>query len=253
VPGSVKRGLRERPFTEPGIDATDRRAAGFTFIMRLFDYPASGNCYKVRLLVAHLGLTCEVVTVDIATGETLTHEYLARNPAGRTPVLETDEGESIAESGAILLYLARGTELLPDDALGQARVHQWLFFEQNLLEPNLGTARFWRLTGRAALRPEAWERHREAGQAALEVIERHLQSHDWLALDRFTVADIAVYAYAHVADEAGIDTSAYPALRAWVARVAALPRHVAGLAPYPPSLAAGAGARSAHDPPPAGA
>ena len=215
--------------------------------MRLFDYPASANCYKVRLLLAHLGLAAEVVTVDIAAGDSLTPEFLARNPAGRTPVLETDEGESIAESGAILLYLARGSEFLPDDALGQARVHQWLFFEQNLLEPNVGTARFWRLTGRAALRPEAWERHREAGAGALEALERHLQGHDWLALGRFTVADIAVYAYAHVAHEAGIDTSAYPAVRAWAARVAALPGHVADLAPYPPSLSAGASPGSVHD------
>jgi len=220
--------------------------------MRLFDYPASGNCYKVRLLLSHLGVPCEIVTVDIAAGDTLTDEFLRRNPAGRTPVLETDAGESIAESGAILLYLARGTALLPDDPGDQARIHQWLFFEQNLLEPNIGTARFWRLTGRAALRPEAWERHREAGIAALEVLERHLGAQDWLALGRFGVADIALYAYAHVAGDAAIDMARYPALRAWLARVAARPGHIGDLAPYPASLTAGA-SHSAHDRPAPGA
>ena len=115
----------------------------------LYDFGASANCYKVRLLAAQLGLELERIPVDLFAGESQTPEHMARNPAGRTPVLELESGEHLAESGAILLYLAEGTPLLPSDKLGRARAAQWLFFEQNLLEPNIGTGRFWILTGRA--------------------------------------------------------------------------------------------------------
>ena len=207
--------------------------------MRLFDYPASANCLKVRLLLAQLELRYERTEVDIFAGDTSRAGYLALNPAGRTPVLELDSGEVLAESNAILLYLARGTPLLPDDPIEQARVHQWLFFEQNLLEPNVGTARFWRLTGRAEARPEAFARHLEAGRAALAILERRLGAHPFLANDRYSIADVSCYAYAHVAHEAGIETAEYPALRAWLGRVEAQPLFVNDLEPYPPNAAPG--------------
>jgi glutathione S-transferase len=209
--------------------------------MKLYDYPASANCLKVRLLLAQLGLPYERVEVDIFAGDTSGPEYLALNPAGRTPVLELDSGEALAESNAILLFLARGTALLPDDPVEQARVHQWLFFEQNLLEPNVGTARFWLLTGRRELRPEAFARHFEAGRAALGVLERHLAANRFLANDRYSVADVSNYAYAHVAHEAGIDLDGYPALAEWLGRVEAQPGFVNDLEPYPPNAAPGSG------------
>jgi glutathione S-transferase len=200
----------------------------------LYDCAPSGNCYKVRLLLAQLEVPYESVEVDIFSGESRTPEHYARNPAGRTPVLVTDDGAPIAESGAILLYLARGTAMLPDDPVEQARVAQWLFFEQNLLEPNVGTGRFWKLTGRADVNPGAYERFREAGAAALEVVERQVAETPFLAGDDYTVADVAVYGYAHVAGDCDIDMGAYPALGEWLARVEATPRFVNDLAPYPP-------------------
>ena len=218
-------------------------------MLRLHDFGPSANCYKVRLLLAQLGLDYERVAVDIFAGESQTAEYRAKNPAGRTPVLELESGETIAESGAILLYLAEGSELLPADPLGRARAAQWLFFEQNLLEPNVGTARFWRLTGRDAERPDAFARHCEAGAAALAALERGLAGKDFVAAGRYTVADCALYGYTRVAHEAGYDMSAYPAVGAWLERVAATPGAIDDLEPYPAAARAGAGGRSAHDKP----
>ena len=212
----------------------------------LYDYPASANCLKVRLLLAQLGLPYDRVEVDIFAGESARPEFLVLNPAGRTPVLGLDSGEALAESNAILLYLARGTQFLPDDPVEQARVHQWLFFEQNLFEPNLGTARFWRLTGRDGARPEAFARHYEAGVAALGVVERQLAAHPFLANDVYSVADVAVYGYAHVAHEAGIEPADYPAVGAWLGRVEAQPGFVNDLEPYPPNAPLGAGSGSVH-------
>ena len=114
-------------------------------MLTLHDYPASANCFKVRMLLSQLGRPYERVLVDIFAGDSQTDAYLALNPAGRTPLLVTEAGDPIPESGAILLYLAEGTPFLPDDPVERAHVHAWMFFEQNLLEPNLGTARFWRL------------------------------------------------------------------------------------------------------------
>ncbi len=181
-------------------------------MIRLHDYAASANCFKVRMLLSQLGLPYERVPVDIFAGDSQTDEYLARNPAGRTPLLEVDGG-AIPESGAILLYLAEGTPFLPDDPIERAHVHAWMFFEQNLLEPNVGTARFWRLTGRDAERPEAFARHYEAGAAALAALERGLAGKDFVVAGRYTVADCALYAYTRVAHEAGYDMGAYPARR----------------------------------------
>jgi glutathione S-transferase len=219
-------------------------------MLRLYDFGPSANCLKVRILLAHLRLRYERVPVDLFAGETLTPEYLARNPAGRAPVLELADGECLPESNAILLYLAEGTQYLPADRLERARVHQWLFFEQNLVEPNVGTAQFWRQTGRAEQRPEVLAQKVETGRAALGVLERHLAGREFLAVDRYTVADISLYAYTHLAPQAGIDPAAFPSVQAWLERVAAQPGFVNDLEPYPPSAHAGPDVRSIHDPAP---
>jgi glutathione S-transferase len=213
---------------------------------RLYDYPASANCYKARLLLAQLGLPYERVPVDIFAGESTTAEHLARNPAGRTPVLELDSGETIAESNAILLYLGEGTPFVPDALAERARVWQWLFFEQNLFEPNVGTARFWRLTGRDSLKPEVFEARLGSARAALETLDRGLAGRRFLLDETYTVADVSLYAYAHVAADAGIDMAPYGEVEAWVRRVEATPGFMNDLEPYPPSATAGAGGPSVH-------
>jgi glutathione S-transferase len=201
--------------------------------MRLYDYAASANCLKVRLALGLLGLDYERVPVDIFAAR---EELAALNPARRTPVLELEPGAAIAESNAILLYLAEDTELLPGGRLERARVHQWLFFEQNLLEPNVGTARFWRLTGSDGERPDVFERHLEAGAAALESLARGLADKRFLVGDRLTVADLALYAYTHVAHEAGLDATA---IAGWLTRMHELVGPLNDLEPYPENARAG--------------
>ena len=201
-------------------------------MIRLHDFAASANCFKVRMLLSQLGLPYQLVPTDIFAGDSQTDEYLARNPAGRTPLLEVD-GAAIPESGAILLYLAEGTQFLPTNPIERAHVHAWMFFEQNLLEPNVGTARFWRLTGRDAERPEAFARHHEAGAAALATLERGLAGRDFILGSEYTVADLALYGYVHVADDAGVPLAEHPGVASWVRRVAALPGFEEGLTPMP--------------------
>jgi glutathione S-transferase len=214
--------------------------------VRLYDYGASANCLKARILLAQLGLAYERVPVDIFAGESTTPAYRAKNPAGRTPVLELDSGETIAESNAILLFLGEGTPSVPDELAERARVWQWLFFEQNLFEPNVGTARFWRLTGRDAAQPEVFAARLESARAALAVLDDGLAGREFLLGGRYTVADVSLYAYAHVAGEAGIDPSTYPAVGAWLRRVEATPGFVNDLEPYPENARAGAGGASVH-------
>lgn len=195
--------------------------------MRLYDFLSSGNGYKVRLALNQLGIAFERIEVDILAGETRQPGFLAKNPNGRIPLLELPDGSFLAESNAILFYLADGTALLPGDRLERARVLQWMCFEQYSHEPNVATSRFWlhhlELTPerRAALA----EKHR-LGCAALAVMEQHLATRTFFVGERYTIADIALYAYTHVADEGGFDLAPYPALRAWLARVAAQPGHV---------------------------
>jgi glutathione S-transferase len=215
-------------------------------VLRLYDYAASANCYKARLLLTQLGLPYERVPVDIFAGESTTAEHLARNPAGRTPVLELDSGQTIAESNAILLYLGEGTPFVPE-ALGErARVWQWLFFEQNLFEPNVGTARFWRLTGRETLKPEVFAARLDSARAALDTLDRGLAGRRFLLGGVYTVADVSLYAYAHVAGDAGIDMGEYGDVGAWLRRVEATPSFVNDLEPYPPGATAGTGGPSVH-------
>ena len=180
--------------------------------MRLHDYPASGNCYKVRLLLAQLGLDYERVHVDIFDGGTLTGEFGALNPTRTTPVLELDDGEVLLESNAILTYLAEGTEQLPDDPIERAHVMRWLFYEQAEIVPSIGSLRV-RLAA-AVLSPDhpAAQRMRDAGARCLDVLETHLSERTFLVGERYTIADLCVYAYVHVAGDATLDLAGYPAL-----------------------------------------
>lgn len=197
-------------------------------MLRLYDFLASGNGYKVRLLLHQLAIPFERVELDIIRGETRTPEFLAKNPNGRIPLLELDDGTRIAESNAIMWYLADGTPYLPSDRAARAHVLQWMFFEQYSHEPNIATSRFW-LT-HLELTPErraGLEQKRPLGHAALAVMERHLASHDYfVASAAYSIADIALYAYTHVAPEGGFDLAPYPAVNAWLERVRAQPRHV---------------------------
>ena len=198
--------------------------------MRLHDYLPSGNGYKVRLLLAQLGVPFERIEYDIDRGETRTPQFLENiNPNGRVPVLELDDGELLPESDAILFYLAEGTSFLPGDRLGRARVLRWMFFEQYSHEPNIAVARAWvhvfGLEMTEERRAALATKHR-LGHDALGVMERHLRENDYFVGGRYTVADIALYAYTHVAGEGGFDLGAYPAVRAWIGRVAGQPGHV---------------------------
>lgn len=210
--------------------------------MKLYDYIASANCLKVRILLAQLGVPYERVPVDIFAGETLTDAYAAVNPLRTTPVLELDDGRRLPESNAILLYLSRGSPFLPDDPYEAARVTGWLLFEQTEVMMTMGGLRFRLATGRLIPdHPEAIRRRRGA-EDALRVLDDHLREREFLVAERYTIADIAVYGYTHVAPEAGLELGRYPAVGGWLARVAAQPGHVDDLAPYPANARAGAGA-----------
>ncbi len=209
--------------------------------IRLYDYAASCNCYKVRLLLANLGRTYERVPVDIFAGETMTDEYALKNPARATPVLELPDGRFLPESAAILVYLAEGSALWPEDPFDRAQVLRWLVYEQTDIIPATGGLRFRLATGR--LRPDDpdAQRRRAAGAEVLSVLDRHLESRDFIVGNRYSVADIAVYGYVHVADEAGYVMATYPRLQRWLERVAAQPGYMNDLEPYPPNANAGAG------------
>ncbi|HET8758826.1 MAG TPA: glutathione S-transferase family protein [Solirubrobacteraceae bacterium] len=202
--------------------------------MRLYDHPASGNCMKARILLRQLGLAYESVIVDLFRRETRTPEHLARNPDGRVPVLETDDGALIPESGAILLHLAEGTALLPPPGIARTRVHQWMFFEQNRLEGDLAMARFIKLTGRDGKYPEVFEHRLARGRDALATLDRGLaDGRAFIAGDAYTVADIALYAYAHCGGDAGAELSSHEHVVGWLRRVEATAGFVNDLAPFP--------------------
>ena len=196
-------------------------------MLRLYDYADSGNGYKVRLLLSQLDRPYELVELDIMKGETRTPAFLARNPNGRIPVLELDDGTFLPESDAILFYLAEGTPYLPDDRLQRAQVLQWMFFEQYSHEPNIATSRFWlRHLELDAGRRAALAQKQALGHAALGVMETHLAGRAFFVGGHYSIADIALYAYTHVADQGGFDLAAYPMVRAWLGRVAAQPGYV---------------------------
>jgi glutathione S-transferase len=210
--------------------------------MRLYDYAASGNCFKVRLLLSLLGREYERVPVDIFAGETLTAEFAALNPARTTPVLELDDGTSLAESAAILWYLAEDTAFLPAKRFDRARVLQWLCFER-ALTPAVAGARFQVMTGRTdGETPHLLDK----GRRTLATLDERLDGRDWVAADAPTIADVALFAYTHVADDAGFDLAAHPAICAWLDRVRALPGYANDLVPYPPNARPGE-SRSIYD------
>src|SRR4051812_3209746 len=202
--------------------------------MRLYDQPASGNCLKCRVLLRQLGLPYETVVVDLFRGETRTPDHFARNPDGRVPVLELDDGTTIPESGAILLYLAEGTPLLPANRLARARVHAWMFFEQNQIEATIASARFLAAAGRDHEAPEAFADKVARGRAAVETLARGLaDGGPFAAGDDYTVADIALYGYVHCAADAGADPRAHEHVGAWLDRVEGTAGFVKDLAPFP--------------------
>ena len=194
---------------------------------RLYEFSPSGNCYKVRLLLTQLQIPFERVEIDITKGQAGTPEFLKMNPNGRTPVLELEKGQYLSESNAILYYLAEGTSFLPAGKLERAQVLQWMFFEQYDHEPNIATSRYWiSILGQGEVRREDLVKKREAGYQALGVMEAHLSLHNFFVGERYSTADIALYAYTHVAHEGGFDLSEYPAVQAWLERVRLEPRHI---------------------------
>jgi len=188
----------------------------------------SGNCYKVRLLAHQLGLPLELVDVDILKGESRTADFLARNPNGRVPTVEFDDGRTLPESNAILFYLAEGTRFLPDDRMARAQALQWMFFEQYSHEPYIAVARFWQSIKQGGYeeKKDSFPLWHERGYQALSVMERHLADHDWFAGGRYSIADIALYAYTHVAHEGGFDLAPYKAIGRWMNRIRSAPGHV---------------------------
>lgn len=202
-------------------------------MLRLYDYLPSQNAWKVRLLLSHLGLAYERVPVSIFEGESHTEEFLQKNPAGAVPVLEIEPGRCIAESNAILCYLAEGTPYFPDDRFEHAKVMQWLFFEQSYIEPQIGSLRYWTLTGKLANRsPDIVAGKRAYSLRALAALERALSGSRFLTGERYTIADMAVFAYAALAEDAGLDVAPYPAFRAWISRVQAQPGFLEERFPY---------------------
>lgn len=193
--------------------------------MKLYDYLPSGNSYKVRLLMSYLGIHYDWVNLDIIKGDTQTQAYKAKNPAGQIPLLELADGRRIAESNAILFFLAEGTPYWPQNAFDQAKALQWMFFEQYKHEPTIAVARF--------IHHYAMEQRKDElpvltkkGYLALDVMEAHLADHLWFVGPGPTIADIALYGYTHVAGEGGFDLSKYPNVIAWLDRVSDHPKHI---------------------------
>ena len=192
----------------------------------LYDSQASGNCYKARLLFAHLGIDYRRRELDVIDRSNRSEVLGDLNPALRVPTLVLDDGRALAESNAILFYFADGTDYLPPDHYERAQVLQWLFFEQYSHEPYIAVARFWRIAGIEPSRPER-EAKLAGGRAALRALERYLSERSFLVGQRYSIADIALYAYTHVAPEGGFELDSCPSVRGWLERVAAQPRHVA--------------------------
>ena len=214
--------------------------------MKLYDYAPSCNCYKVRLLLANLGRTYERVPVDIFAGDTLTDEYARINPTRTTPTLETDDRRFLIESGAILVFLADGTPLLPDGSFDRAQVIRWLIYEQTDVVPATGGLRFRLVTGRLQPGDPEAERRRTGGLEVLRLLDDHLHGRDFFVGDRYTIADTALFGYVHVADEAGYHLDAYRQVQRWLERVEQQPGYVNDLQPYPPNARPGSG-RSTYD------
>jgi glutathione S-transferase len=201
-------------------------------MLTLYDYLPSQNAYKVRLLLSHLGLPYRSEIISIFAGEGQRAEYLAVNPAGAVPALRLDDGRVLAESNAILTYLAGGTRYLPDDAFAAAKVQQWMSFEQDYVV-SIASLRHWAMTGKLARRPAALvEMRRAGGLRALQILERELAMRSFITGEGYTIADIALFAYTHRADEAGLPLREFPHVCAWIARVRAQPGFLDEHHPY---------------------
>jgi glutathione S-transferase len=193
----------------------------------LYDSLLSGNCYKVRLLLVQLDIPFKKIEIDIFKGETKTPEFLTKNPNGHVPALETESGEILVESNAILVYLADDTDFFPQDKLKRAQILQWLFFEQNCLEPNLGPARFWNfLLKRADEYKDSIVQKHHHGYTALTTMEQHLKNRQFFVGNSYTIADIGLFGYTHVSHEGGFEMSKFPAVQAWLERVKGQPKHI---------------------------
>jgi glutathione S-transferase len=196
-------------------------------LLRFYDFHESGNGYKVRLLLSHLQIPHERIEMDILRGETRTPEYLALNPNGRIPLLVFEDGRTLAESNAILFFLAENTPYWPEDSFIRAEVLQWMCFEQYSHEPYIAVVRFWTFAGELDAHEAELPERRRRGEAALDVMEDHLSRNEFFVGGRYSIADIALYAYTHVAHEGGFDLSSRPNVTAWLARVASQPGAVA--------------------------
>ena len=196
---------------------------------KLYSMQRSGNSYKVRLALALLNVPYEAIEVDILRGESRTPDFLTKNPSGQVPLLEVGDDRYLAESNAILWYVAVGTPLAPENRIDRAEALQWMFFEQHALEPNIGAAYFWLslVKGGRDLQTHALEDCMERGYGALQVMENHLKTNAYFAARQLTVADIALYGYTHLADRCDFDLSTFPAIRDWLKRVEAAPGFVA--------------------------
>ncbi len=194
---------------------------------KLYSMQRSGNSYKVRLALALLNIPYEAIEIDILRRESRTRDFLAKHPNRQVPLLEA-EGRYLAESNAILWYVAAGTPLSPEQRIERAEALQWMFFEQHALEPNIGAAYFWLslVKGGRSLQTHALEDWMERGYAALQVMENHLRDHQYFATGQLTVADIALYGYSHVAERCDFDLETFPAIRAWLRRVEQTPGFV---------------------------
>jgi glutathione S-transferase len=202
-------------------------------MLTLFDYLPSQNAWKVRLLLSHLSRPYRTVPISIFEGEGKTAEFMRVSPTGTVPAIQLEDGRMLAESNAILAYLADGTAYLPADPFDRAKVQQWLHFEQERVESVIGSLRYWTMTGKLPQRStEMIEGKRAAARRTLDILEHELATRPFLAGDIYTIADMAVFAYASRAEEAGLSLEPYPHFRAWVARIEAQPGFLATMHPY---------------------
>jgi glutathione S-transferase len=209
--------------------------------LRLYDYGASSNCYKVRLLLAQLELPYERIPTDIFGGDTLSEEFARKNPLRMTPVLELPDGRVLQESAAILVYLAEGTRLWPDDPFERAQALRWLIYEQTDIIPATGGLRFRLVTGRLTPTDPDAQRRKAAGEEVFALLEQHLATRDFFVADRYTAVDIAIFGYVHMAHGAGYELERYPSVQAWLERVRAQPGYMNDLEPYPENAREGRG------------
>ncbi|NEQ80110.1 MAG: glutathione S-transferase family protein [Moorea sp. SIO2I5] len=196
-------------------------------MLRLYNFQRSGNCYKIRLLLNQLELPYDKIDVDIVKGESRTSEFIQKNINGKVPLLEIEPNKLLAESNAILFYLSENTQFLPNDPWERINVLRWMFFEQNSLEPSIGTVRYWITElDNPDKYQEVIQQKREQGYASLEVIENHLTEHQFFVGERYTIADICLFGYTHVAEEGGFDLSKFTAVNAWMERFKAQPKYI---------------------------